>query len=40
MDQDNLTKVEQFKLLTETVPGTPMGKLLRKFWHPLLIETA
>jgi hypothetical protein len=38
MDQDNLTKVEQFKLLTETGPGTPMGMLLRKFWHPVAVS--
>ena len=37
MDQDNLSKVDQFKLLTETAAGTPMGTLLRKFWHPIAV---
>jgi 5,5'-dehydrodivanillate O-demethylase len=37
MERDNLSKIEQFKLLTETAPGTPMGKLLRKFWHPIAL---
>jgi 5,5'-dehydrodivanillate O-demethylase len=36
-NMDNLSKVEQLKLLTETAPGTPMGKLLRKFWHPVAL---
>ena len=35
---DNLSKVEQFKLLTETAAGTPMGTLLRKFWHPIAVS--
>ena len=38
MDDDNLSKVEQFKLLTGTGPGTPMGTLLRKFWHPIAVS--
>ena len=29
--------MDQFKLLTETGPGTLMGKLLRKFWHPIAL---
>ena len=37
MDHDNLSKVDQFKLLTETAAGTPMGTLLRKFWHPIAV---
>ena len=37
MEQGNLSKVEQFKLLTETAPDTPMGRLLRKFWHPIAL---
>ena len=35
MDHDNLSKVDQFKLLTETAAGTPMGTLLRKFFIAL-----
>jgi len=35
---DNLSKVEQFKLLIETGPSTPMGTLLRKFWHPIAVS--
>jgi 5,5'-dehydrodivanillate O-demethylase len=38
MDQESLRKVEQFKLLTETGPGTLMGTLLRKFWHPVALS--
>ena len=38
MDHDNLSKVDQFKLLTETAAGTPMGTLLRKFWHPIAVS--
>ena len=34
MDHDNLSKVDQFKLLTETAAGTPMGTLLRSFGIP------
>src|SRR5262245_20425840 len=37
MDQDSLSKVEQFKLLTQTARDTPMGQLLRKFWHPIAL---
>src|SRR4029078_4259156 len=37
MDHDSLSKVDQFKLLTETGAGTPMGTLLRKFWHPIAV---
>lgn len=37
MQEDTLRKVDQFKLLTETGPDTPMGKLLRKFWHPIAL---
>jgi 5,5'-dehydrodivanillate O-demethylase len=29
---------ERKKLLTETAPGTPMGTLLRKFWHPVAMS--
>ena len=37
MEQQTLRKVEQFRLLTETGPATLMGKLLRKFWHPIAL---
>jgi 5,5'-dehydrodivanillate O-demethylase oxygenase subunit len=38
MQDDTLRKVDQFKLLTETGPDTPMGKLLRRFWHPIALS--
>ncbi len=25
------------ELLTRTGPGTPMGELFRRFWHPVLL---
>jgi phenylpropionate dioxygenase-like ring-hydroxylating dioxygenase large terminal subunit len=28
-------KIDQLSLLHETSAGTPMGTLLRKFWHPI-----
>ena len=31
--------MEQFKLLHETSPDTPMGKLLRTFWHPVAMSS-
>jgi len=34
---ENLSKVDQFKLLTQTARDTPMGQLLRKFWHPIAL---
>jgi 5,5'-dehydrodivanillate O-demethylase oxygenase subunit len=37
MQDDTSRKVEQFKLLTETGAATLMGKLLRKFWHPIAL---
>lgn len=33
-------KAERVKLLHETLPGTPMGKLLRKFWQPVARSSA
>jgi 5,5'-dehydrodivanillate O-demethylase len=30
------TKKQQLGLLTQTGPDTPMGKLLRRFWHPVV----
>jgi 5,5'-dehydrodivanillate O-demethylase len=38
MDDDSLSKVEQFALPTQTARGTPMGTLLRKFWHPVALS--
>lgn len=37
MDQNEVVRqrTERLKLLTQTAPDTPMGKLLRKFWHPV-----
>jgi 5,5'-dehydrodivanillate O-demethylase len=37
MNQQTERKVDQFRLLTETGPGTLMGRLLRKFWHPVAL---
>ena len=31
-------RIEQFRLLTQCAPGTEMGKLLRKFWHPVALS--
>lgn len=42
MEQDRKTRLEQqaarMKELTETAAGTPMGTLLRKFWHPVALS--
>ena len=38
MDQNTLRKVDQLKLLPETGPGTLMGTLLRRFWHPIALS--
>ena len=27
------------RLLHQTAPDTPMGKLLRKFWHPVALSS-
>ena len=35
MEHHDQRHVEQLKLLTQTGPGTLMGKLLRQFWHPI-----
>ncbi len=29
------TTVEQNERLTRVGPGTPMGNLLRRYWHPI-----
>lgn len=29
------TRTERLRLLAQTMPNTPMGQLLRKFWHPV-----
>lgn len=41
MDQAPQTESvqEKFRLLTQTGPDTLMGKLLRKFWHPVALST-
>lgn len=36
MDMSN--RAERLKILTQTSADTPMGKLLRKFWHPVAIS--
>lgn len=42
MEQDRNTRLEQqtvrMRQLTETSAGTPMGMLLRKFWHPFALS--
>ena len=30
---------EQNRRLTEVGPGTPMGNLLRRYWHPIAAES-
>lgn len=37
MDERTQRRIEEFRLLTETGPQTLMGKLLRKFWHPIAL---
>ena len=37
MDQQVLSKAEQFRLLTETSSDSLMGRLLREFWHPIAL---
>jgi 5,5'-dehydrodivanillate O-demethylase len=32
-----LERAEQLQLLTQTARGTPMGTLLRRFWHPVAL---
>jgi 5,5'-dehydrodivanillate O-demethylase len=34
-----VNRVSQLKLLTQTGPDTAMGKLLRRFWHPVAIAS-
>lgn len=31
------SRSEQLKMLTQTTPDTEMGRLLRKFWHPIAV---
>ena len=33
-----MLKKEQNELLTQTGPGTPMGELFRRYWHPALLS--
>jgi len=30
---------EQFETLTKVGPGTPMGKLMRRYWHPIALSS-
>ena len=32
-----MLRKEQNDLLTQTGPGTPMGRLFRSYWHPVLL---
>jgi 5,5'-dehydrodivanillate O-demethylase len=32
------SRSEQLKMLTQTTPDTPMGQLLRRFWHPIALS--
>ena len=32
-----MNRTEQFRLLTQTAPDTEMGRLLRRFWHPVAL---
>ena len=35
MDEHQGRRAERLRQLTQTGPGTPMGTLLRQFWHPI-----
>ena len=37
MDDHQAARASRLRRLTETGPGTPMGTLLRQFWHPIAI---
>jgi 5,5'-dehydrodivanillate O-demethylase oxygenase subunit len=37
LETEGLGKIEQLALLPQTGPNTPMGRLLRKFWHPFAL---
>jgi 5,5'-dehydrodivanillate O-demethylase len=39
MEQPYQRKVDQLVLLPQTGPDTPMGILLRKFWHPIAVSS-
>ena len=36
-DIERSNRQEELRLLTETMPGTPMGTLLRSFWQPIAL---
>jgi 5,5'-dehydrodivanillate O-demethylase len=38
MEQHDTRRAAQLRLLTQTGPDTPMGQLLRTFWHPVAIS--
>lgn len=39
MEQEHRARrKDQLRLLTETLPGTPMGTLLRQFWQPVALS--
>lgn len=39
MDEHDARRNERLRQLTQTAPGTPMGTLLRQFWHPIAIAS-
>lgn len=41
MDMPNAApgRAEQLALLTQTAPDTEMGRLLRRFWHPVALSS-
>ena len=39
MDAEVVSKKEQLYLLPQTAAGTPMGQLLRQFWHPIALSS-
>jgi 5,5'-dehydrodivanillate O-demethylase len=35
MDEHEAGRTTRLRQLTQSGPGTPMGTLLRQFWHPI-----
>lgn len=40
MDEHEGRRIDRLRQLTKTGPGTPMGTLLRQFWHPIATSTS
>ncbi|MDF2119393.1 Rieske 2Fe-2S domain-containing protein [Roseiarcaceae bacterium H3SJ34-1] len=38
MVETPLSRTQRIELLPQTAPDTPMGQLLRKFWHPIALS--